>query len=201
MKQKPKKERILYINLGLLILMLASLASAQENHFNLEVQIAQTHKNIQAGEELWFTTKILNLAGTQRMDISLKYEILNSGGEIISSKTETVAIETQASFVGNLKVPENAMPGSYSLQVILIANSQEEASGKDSFTVIEDSEKTSKITIAIIILAGMVIIILAVYLSVKLKKISENILLRKKIHNLVKNKQKIFENAKLSQNL
>src|SRR4030043_771758 len=154
MKSKQEKNKTLFIEILVLGLLLLSLAAAQENPFNLEVQIADTHKNIQAGGELWFTTKIMNLAGQQRMDITLNYNILDSQKNILASKSETLAIETQASFVGNINIPENAPEGNYELDVQIVVNNKEEAEGKDSFEIIKKDSKTSGQIIIILLIIG-----------------------------------------------
>lgn len=125
-------------------LPLLSLVSAQEQAgyggFNVEVKIADIHKEIQPGNDLWFTTKILNLANKERMDITLTYEIQDSQGMSVVSSSETVAIETQASFVGKINVPEVTKTGSYRLLVILSALGEEKQAG-ESFSVAEEKEK------------------------------------------------------------
>ncbi len=102
------------------LLLLAGQATNQDL-FNLEVEIPETYEEILAGEDLWFTTTVLNLANTNRIDIVLKYEILDVNGELKILKSETVAVETKASVVGNLKVPTSLEQGLYFLRVILIS--------------------------------------------------------------------------------
>jgi len=184
MKAKQEKKKTLFIELAIISLILFNLASAQENPFNLEVHIADAHKGMQAGEDLLFTTKILNLAGQQRMDITLNYNILDSQKNTLTSKSETLAIETQASFVGNIKIPENTPEGDYELDVQLIVNNKEEAKGKDSFEIIKKESKTPiKITITLLIIASLIILI---FITLILRRLIEKLKIKLKIHEIVK---------------
>lgn len=145
-----EKEKLLFTMqflLSIVAIIVLGFASAltghiiQENTFNLEIEVPETYTEVLAGENIWFTTKLLNLANTQRMDVLLTYEILDINQELKAAKTETVAIETQASFVGNLKVPVNLEKGIYFLRVVLISPLGK-AEAETLFQVIED--ETSK---------------------------------------------------------
>jgi len=97
-----------------------NLESDGNTNFNVEVDLPDSYQTVEAGEELWFTTRVLNLANKERMDITLTYQILELlSREVKYSKSETVAIETQASFVAQLKVPSTLKTGIYLLKVHL----------------------------------------------------------------------------------
>jgi len=126
---------------GLLVFMSFGLALSNfifaANNFNLEIEIPSQYRDVFAGEKVHFTTKIINLGGQQRMDIILEYRIAREDEEI-SFKRETVAIETQASFVGNIVIPDKTKPGNYVLQVQIIGEGDRTLSeGKVSFNVSE----------------------------------------------------------------
>ncbi len=126
----------------LFVVLLANMVFAQDS-FNLEVEIPETYEEVLTGENIWFTTKLLNLANTKRIDVTLMYQILNAKGEIIASKSETVAVETQASFVGTLKVPESSEKGLYFLKVILVTvdSKQDVSEAETSFNVIKEETR------------------------------------------------------------
>ena len=114
-----------------------------QDSFNLEVEIPETYEEVLAGENIWFTTKLLNLGNKDRMDVTLKYEILDINKQLKSSKSETVAVETQASFVGSLKVPESLEKGLYFLKVILVTvdSEQDVSEAETSFNVIKEETR------------------------------------------------------------
>lgn len=154
--------------------------------FNLEVEIPSIYKTMEQGAEIHFTTKILNLAGEKRMDISLRYEIVDEDAQIVVSKTETMAIETQASFVGSLDIPEDVTQGDYELLVTLLVNDTEEAEGRGSFKIMEQEDKTMYYTYIIII--SIISLALIIYLASKSKIILEKLRTRSKIHKMIKKK-------------
>jgi hypothetical protein len=88
-------------------------------NFNLEIDLPQSYQQIAAGDELWFTTKLLNLANQERIDVTLSYNIFDAQRQLKHSQSETVAVETQASFVANLQTPENLINGLHFLEVNL----------------------------------------------------------------------------------
>jgi len=199
-KQKTKKNlytsmlaiALLLFALGILIknpsITFYAINENSQNNFNLEVKIAENYKSITTGENIWFTTKIMNLGGTERMDITLKYSILDEKSNIIAEKSETMAIETQASFVGNLKVPDNAEKGDYNLNVELFVNNNKEAESYDSFKINKKNNKNLYYLIAGIM--TLLFLALLIYLCIKSKKIIEKIKIKSKVHNIVKNKLK-----------
>jgi hypothetical protein len=87
--------------------------------FNVEIDLPKTYRDISPGDELWFTTKLLNLANQERIDVTLQYHILDGARDLMFSKSETVAVETQASFVANLQSPKTLKPGLHFLEVLL----------------------------------------------------------------------------------
>lgn len=126
----------------LFFILFTSMVFAQDS-FNLEVEIPETYEEVLAGENIWFTTKLLNLGNKDRMDVTLKYEILDINRQLKSSKSETVAVETQASFVGSLKVPGSLEKGLYFLKVILVTvdSEQDVSEAETSFNVIKEETR------------------------------------------------------------
>lgn len=159
-----------------------------QNNFNLEVEIADTYKTLSPGENIWFTTKIMNLANKERMDITLEYKIMNSNSTAIATKSETFAVETQASFVGSIKIPSDASKGEYALETVLFVNNAKEAESKDTFNIIKSNKAGSAKTI--IILVFFLIVVLIIFLALKSRKIIEKIKIKAKIHKIVIKKQK-----------
>jgi pyoverdine/dityrosine biosynthesis protein Dit1 len=200
-KMKANKNRI-FLALIIIVLLIAligifityptitnfAIKENSDSPFNLKVDIPDSRASVFPGENLLFTAKVLNLANKQRIDITLKFEIKGANEKIIASKSETVAVETQASFVREIKIPEDSMPGTYTLITDLIYQDNKEAEAKNSFKV---SSKNLKKINYILIIGILTAIILLAFLSLKFKKILGNIKIKLKIHNIVKNKLKI----------
>lgn len=65
------------------------------------------------GEFLPFSVKLINFGETRRVDVTIKYQILDSEGLEAYSEVETVAVETTASFVKQIQLPDNIATGRY----------------------------------------------------------------------------------------
>jgi hypothetical protein len=70
-------------------------------------------------ELLPVSVKLLNVSGTRRLDVQVYYSILSYENESIYSSSETVAVETTASFVKMVQIPYYIIPGVYSVKVSL----------------------------------------------------------------------------------
>jgi methionine-rich copper-binding protein CopC len=163
---------------------------ASENPFNLEIEIPPEHQNVIAGDSLWFTTKILNFANENRVDVTLDYSVVDSNQEKIITKSETVAIETQASFVGQINLPEDSPPGDYMLVVDMIQANGNVSTGKISFKIKTEENLNSLFQkYKLFIFIGIVILILIgffTWIFPILKTRFENRTIRKKIKEMVK---------------
>ncbi|MBU1622127.1 MAG: hypothetical protein KJ597_00990 [Nanoarchaeota archaeon] len=124
---------------GNMVNQLESTTSGSAN-FNIEIDLPKTYQQISPGNELWFTTKLINLANQERIDVTLTYQILDKNGQLQYSKSETVAVETQASFVANLQAPPTLKSGLHYLKVILGSQfGQSEA--ETTFTVTKEESE------------------------------------------------------------
>ena len=119
----------------LFIILLVNMVLAQ-GAFNVEIDLPETYQSVLTGENIWFTTKLVNLENQERVDVRLQYEILDRNRQLKASKTETVAVETQASFVGNIKIPDMEK-GLYFLKVTL-DSSFGKSEAEISFNVIKE---------------------------------------------------------------
>ncbi len=99
-----------------IILILSCNFAIADKTFDIEVEVPKTYEIVKPGETVWFTTKLINLANDKRSDVTLTYNIIDKDNNIIASKSETVAVETQASFVSNIKLPENVEQGTFMIR-------------------------------------------------------------------------------------
>ncbi|MEI7791956.1 MAG: hypothetical protein WCI57_00505 [Candidatus Berkelbacteria bacterium] len=74
---------------------------------------AASSSKVAPDELLPISVQLSNFGGTARVDVSVKYSLLNSTGVEIYAAVETVAVETSASYVKTIQIPANASSGSY----------------------------------------------------------------------------------------
>lgn len=178
------KKTILLVFLVIsLSLMIHTAAAQEEESFILEVDIADSYKKVPAGEKFLFSIKIMNLGSNRRVDVALDYKIRDSVGDIIMEKRETVAVETQASFVGVFDLLESTQPGEYTLHTEIIREGERVAVANNSFEIVRKYDK--KIYYVLII---FIVLVLLYFAAVKAKSLVEKIRIRLKIHRIVKNK-------------
>lgn len=155
---------------------------------NLEVTIPQEYQTVTPGSQIWFSTKVLNLADMGKRDVSLKYEVLDQNRIPVTSKTETVAVQTQASFVASLQLPTTMSDGIYSLKVTLTdSTTQQTIESENSFNVL--AEKKEDYTQYLYYVPATIVILLVLSLIFfKGRSTLEKASLRLKIRRIVKKK-------------
>ena len=118
----------------------------------VSVFVPEKYQRVQAGEMLQFQTSIKNIARSGRHDIQLDYFIKKN--EItITNRRELKAVETQASFLASIKVPEETLPGIYNIEVQI----NEEESALATFYV-KSSEVGQIRTYLIILIIAIVLV-------------------------------------------
>jgi hypothetical protein len=127
---------------------------------DVRAEIEKKYKKILPGEEILSQIRLFNLGGDGRADVLIEYEIKDYEGNDIVSETESLAIETQSSFIKKIKVPENTKEGMYVFYVKASYNGKV-ASASDNFEVVS-AKKINKeiiyiiITILAIIMGGII---------------------------------------------
>jgi hypothetical protein len=164
-----------------------SLVAAQS--FNLEVILPQTYHEVVSDSTIYFTINLVNLDNPERIDVVLNYYIVKkdeslSQKNIIVSNSKTVAIETQASFVGNLHIPKDLPAGEYEL-VTIVNSSLGDSTARTSFKIIGRDNRMI-IYVALIVL----FIIILAFLFIKSWPIINNWKLHSRIKDIIKKKLK-----------
>ena len=128
----------LFITLSMLVFT-APLALAQTNVgqvSRVDTTGAGLSVKVAPGELLPISVKLSNFGGSQRVDVSVSYSILDSAGKEIYGSDETVAVETTDNFVKTIQIPSGTAPGIYTAQTSITYQGQlVPATTKFSFTV------------------------------------------------------------------
>ncbi len=120
----------------------------------LDVAINLPNTQIAPGETMLAGISLYNLGSTFG-DVALQYIIEDDSGNVILNQSDTVAIQTQSSFIKSLLIPANAPLGHYILYVkaTYIGKIASASTGFDIVTV------SPKEKIYIIIIIGLVVLI------------------------------------------
>lgn len=130
--------------------------------FDVSLNIPAKYKNLNPGDDLFFQVTLLNLGEIGKTDVLLEYEIKDFEGKIIFSQSETVAVETQASFSKTIKLSPDIAFGDY---VVLVRAKYglTVATASDVFNVGKREERIVQYAILIGILIIILILILIMY--------------------------------------
>jgi len=71
---------------------------------------------IAPGEFLPVSIKLINFGSQKSVDVIVTYSIFDSSNKKIYSQSETVAVQTTASFVKRIQLPQTIKPGAYTLK-------------------------------------------------------------------------------------
>ncbi len=136
---------------------------------DVRAEIEPSHKKILAGERILAQIRLFNLGGEGRKDIEIEYIVKDYEGNEIVRETESLAIETQITFLKEIYIPEGVKPESYVLYVRAIYEGKI-ASSSDNFEVVVSivSQREKIYTVIIIILS--IIIASIIYHMITRKK-------------------------------
>lgn len=83
------------------------------NNVQIDTGNAGLTTKVAPGEVLPVAIKLLNFGGGAKTDVLVEYSIITNTGEVIYDSSETVAVETTASFVKMIQIPATVLPGNY----------------------------------------------------------------------------------------
>ena len=181
----------LFLYLIVAFIFLMQIASVQ-GASNLEVTVHDNYKEVLAGNDIWFTIKIANLGNVGKVDISLNYWISDIDNSIIAENKETMAVQTQASFVRTFNIPKDAKIGKYKLNIKMDYGDGEEVVADTSFNVVEKQiDKRIYYIIAIVAVFILVSLIL-IFSYKKLRVLFEKLQIKIKVGKIIE-KRKLYE--------
>jgi hypothetical protein len=154
---------------------------------DVRAEILKEYLEILPGESILAEIRLFNLGeDNNRKDIVIEYSVRDYENNEIVKEHESLAIETQATFIKRINIPENARYGKYVLYVKAIYE-EKIASSSDNFIITSLKLTTrEKIYIGIaIILLGILLFLIRYYILSKKKKGEE----AKKIDLLKKEKE------------
>ena len=123
--------KIMFIGLfaavvGLIIALSIAFArsiSATDNTIKVTNSTSLVQK-LAPGEMLPVSVNLTNFGGSKRVDVQVEYSILTNTEKEIYLTTDTVAVETTASFVKNVFIPSSTVSGTYIAKTVVIYQDQ-----------------------------------------------------------------------------
>lgn len=148
------KHKLLII---VVMVLFSSILLPQINALSVVTHVPEKYVDVIAGERFYFEIQVKYPENPERKDLRLEYEILNSDGEIIAQSKVLKAVETQASFMDFIVIPESADPGMHFIKVKVSDYDDLNEEVEASFHVIEGT--SSQIRLYFFILLGVIVLI------------------------------------------
>ena len=173
-----------------LVFMIFSFASARELTevekvalFDIFIEIPIEYHVVNLDDSLLFTLKLVNLGGAGRIDVFLEYDILDMDGDIVSSQRETVAIETQASFLREVNL-EGVPAGDYEVYAKMVYADEKTVDSRHSFKIRNVEAERNLLLLAVV---GIVFIIgLIIFLYPWIKLMRDKMRIKSQVRGIVK---------------
>lgn len=153
----------------ILIIICLSLSSHFVSALSAVVHVPEKYTDVVPGERLYFEIEIKYPENPERKDLRLNYFLFDVNNNLISESKVLKAIETQASFMDFIVVPETASEGLHSLKIRVedYENLSEEV--ETSFLVLSNNNLLLRYLIIVLGLVVLLGILVFVYVF-KLKK-------------------------------
>ena len=101
----------------LLLLLAATALPGSVSAMTITVSIPEKYSEVKAGEKVYFETEVKWPENTGRKDLRIEYSVSDKKAEDVAYLKVLKAIETQASFMDSISIPESVAPGMYIIRM------------------------------------------------------------------------------------
>jgi hypothetical protein len=134
-----------------------------------EVHVPEKYTEVKAGERFYFELEIRYPENKSRKDLRLEYEIVEKG-EVIAKSKFLKAIETQASFMDYVVIPDSAKSGLHEINVKISDYEDLSTEVSATFKVIEKDSEIKLYFYIIVVLIALFGVVISLEIR-RLKKI------------------------------
>jgi len=154
--------------IGLFVLVLSvNLASAM----TVVINIPEKYSEVHAGEKVYFETEVKWPENTGRKDLRIEYTIKDKDNQIIAYIKVLKAIETQASFMDSISIPESVKVGTYAVYLNVNDYKQLEQEVSASFSIVEKPAEQYRFYFFILLgVVGFIAIVVVIELFILIKR-------------------------------
>ncbi len=159
-----------HIPLSLIILVILGVFSIYPHSafaLNIAARISDQSTEVIGGDRLYFEVEIKYPENPRRKDLRIEYQILENG-EIVASEKVLRAVETQASFLDYIVVPQSAKSGLKELNVIITDYEDLHQEVSATFKVLKGRNQTE--TYFFILLGAILLVAVLVIIQIRAAK-------------------------------
>ena len=166
MVTKSNIRKFLIIFLFLVVVIVPGHVSAM----TINVSVPEKYSEIKAGEKVYFETEVKWPENNGRKDLRIEYSVKNKAGGEVAYLKVLKAIETQASFMDAISIPESVSPGTYKISAKFSDYGSLSEDVAASFRVSKNTNSTQNYLIAIIGMLGVIAVFVVTELFVLTKR-------------------------------
>jgi hypothetical protein len=137
---------------------------------SISVHVPEKYTVVNAGDRFYFEVDVKYPENPRRKDLQLEYTITDSRGNVISQSKAVKAIETQASFVDFIVIPDDVKTGLYYINVKVSDYGTLSQEVNSTFQVKEKKSDQTRIYFLILLIAILILSVLVVTQMVRSKK-------------------------------
>ncbi|MBS3087821.1 hypothetical protein J4226_04470 [Candidatus Pacearchaeota archaeon] len=105
------------IEILLIMALFAIFSLINVSALSATVHVPEKYNEVNAGDRFYFELAIRYPENPTRVDLRLEYEVVDDGGEVVTQAKALKAVETQASFLDFVVLPEKMDYGKYEINV------------------------------------------------------------------------------------
>lgn len=152
-----------FIKKLIFLISILSFLIINVNALVLTVDIPEKYNQVSAGERFFFTLAVKYPENPTRIDLRLNYEIRNQAGELVAQTKVLKAVETQASFIDSIVIPENVEGGFHTIDVLVNDYGDINEKVGTSFQITSKAKDKTDTYLLIIAIAIVLLFILVLY--------------------------------------
>ena len=167
------RSKILMCFLFLVInLITIGYVSSQES-VTLSIKIEPEYSIVSIGDNVIMQINLIQLGDQKRRDVIVSISLIDTENKTIDRSTQTIALETRASLVSQLRIPENTDNGIYKVNAEVFDMSEKSLLGKASKDIIiERSIVTREDVYLVGFFLGIILLFVLIVLYEKNKALS-----------------------------
>ena len=153
---------------GILFLLFISLSHVSA--LSVTVNVPEKYNEVSAGERFYFEIAVKYPENPTRIDLRLTYEVVDANGNVIASSKVLKAVETQASFIDFIVLPDDMDFGMHKIDISIQDYGDLSEKVGSSFNVTKN--RVDKLFTLVYVLIGAIVLlaILIVVILIRRKK-------------------------------
>jgi hypothetical protein len=158
------------ITIGILLFLVWAALPFFVSAMTITIGIPEKYSEIKAGEKVYFETEVKWPENVGRKDLSIEYSIRDKNGVEVAYLKVLKAIETQASFMGSISIPESVSAGIYKLSAGFNDYQDLNQEVSASFNITKTGNSVEKYLFIIIGVLGVIVLLVLMEMLVLMKR-------------------------------